>query len=544
MNSFDMAHCSDIFLNNSHVGIIVVDIHRKILFANELLYKKMGCTEEELLNHSTEIIYNTKDDFVKFYELAIAPTLAGESVCIDYQFKTRDGTPFWAQVCGDVMNEEQDILWTIVDITKKRALAQENDKLRERIQLALIGYKAGMYEWNMLDDSAYYSDEWKLMLGYEDTKLDAHLHTWKDLVHPDDIDAIMIHVQNTVDKHLKTIETVHRLKHKKGHWIWILGRGNIEYNADAKALKMVGIHTDITEQKKRELKLKHQAQIIAQTHDSVISIDVSGKILSWNKGSERLFAYTSEEIIGQSINILQYQKDLMDFSKIIGALQKDSEIHKEIRLIKKTGESIYVDLSLSLLRDEDEKIIGIIGYAQDISQRKEMEEKLHFQVQHDVLTGLPNRTLFNDRLEQAIIKTQRNKAVKIALFFIDLDRFKEINDTLGHNIGDGVLKEVAFRMSQEIRQVDTLSRLGGDEFTIIVEELHRVEDSSLLAQKILDALAEPMIIDSHKIFISASIGISICPDNTTILHDLIKYADQAMYRAKAKGCNNFQYFTA
>ena len=215
MNDFNITHCSDIFLNNSHVGIMVVDIHREVLFVNTLLCEKLAYKEEEILHKSTQNIFISHDDFLEFYEFAVAPALAGESVCIDYQFKTNDGTLFWAEVCGHIMNEQQDILWTIVDITKKRALAEENNKLKERIQLALIGYKAGMYEWNMIDNSAYYSDEWKLMLGYQDIEIDAHLDTWKNLVHPEDIDTIMLHVQDTVSKQLETIETIHRLKHKR-----------------------------------------------------------------------------------------------------------------------------------------------------------------------------------------------------------------------------------------------------------------------------------------------------------------------------------------
>ena len=154
MNSFDTKHCSDIFLHNSHIGIMVVDIHRNVLFVNDLLCKKNGFKKEELLGNSTNNIYLTHDDYLEFYKLAILPTLAGKSVCLDYQFKTKDGTPFWAEVSGDVINKKQDILWSIVDITNKRTLAIENEKLRERIELALIGYNAGMYEWNMLDNSA------------------------------------------------------------------------------------------------------------------------------------------------------------------------------------------------------------------------------------------------------------------------------------------------------------------------------------------------------------------------------------------------------
>lgn len=412
-------------------------------------------------------------------------------------------------------------------------------KVKERIKLALLGYNAGIYEWNMLDNSAYYSDEWKEMLGFDkDEQIAPHLSTWANLVHPDDFDEIMLNVEKVVKNLSKTVETVHRLKHTDGRWIWILGRGYIEYNADGTPVKMVGIHTDITQQKLKELKLIHQAQIIEQIHDSVISTDLEGNILTWNKGSELLFGYKKNEIITKHISIIEYEKN---YTAYIEHVITNNTLYKEIRLKTKNNIIIFVDLHLSVLRDSNDNIMGIIGYLQDITKRVEAEKELRYRAYHDTLTNLPNRLLFKDRLNMGIKKAKRTNA-KIGLFFIDLDHFKKINDTYGHDVGDEVLQEVANRIKKLIREEDTLSRIGGDEFIIIMENLKTIKDTSILAEKILATLSLPITINTLKIFLSTSIGISIYPDDAQVDSDLIKHADNAMYKAKSKGRDNFQYY--
>ena len=174
---------------------------------------------------------------------------------------------------------------------------------------------------------------------------------------------------------------------------------------------------------------------------------------------------------------------------------------------------------------------------------KKQKDVLYDQAHHDALTGLPNRVLFNDRLEHGIEQAKRHKT-EIALFFIDLDHFKQINDSLGHPIGDRVLIAVTERLKAKIRKEDTLARLGGDEFTIIIEDITKVEDISLLAQKILNVLIQPIHVEGHTLYISCSIGISLYPRDDTNADNLIKYADTAMYRAKEEGRNNFQFYAA
>ena len=217
-------------------------------------------------------------------------------------------------------------------------------------------------------------------------------------------------------------------------------------------------------------------------------------------------------------------------------------IHKNSHIDK------YVELSASPLLDKDNNCIGIIEVGRDITslidtqnELSKQKDKLNFQVHHDSLTGLANRTLFEDRLNQAILKAKRHNT-KIAIFFMDLNKFKSINDTLGHKAGDIVLKNVSKRIKEIIRQEDTLARIGGDEFTIIMENIIKKEDSLKLAEKVINVLKEPINFQGIDLNISISIGISIFPDDMIEAEALLKYADKAMYKAKATKQNAPVFF--
>ena len=293
---------------------------------------------------------------------------------------------------------------------------------------------------------------------------------------------------------------------------------------------------------------KQQAQVLEQVNDSVISTDLEGNIVSWNRGSQKMLGYTSDEVIGKNMSIIHRKEDIKKNKEYAQKLLTSGAFSVNAYLVKKSKDLVYVSIALSLLKDEHKNIIGLIGVSHDITQRKKDEEKLleqrnrlDHQAHHDALTGLPNRLLFNDRLEQSIQKAKRN-STKVALLFIDLDHFKEINDSLGHDVGDEILKVVTRRLSETMRGKDTLARLGGDEFTVIVEELKKGEDASLLAQKIIEVLSKPIVINDNILYVSSSIGISLYPDDGASTQNLLKFADAAMYKAKDEGRNNFQYY--
>ncbi len=262
------------------------------------------------------------------------------------------------------------------DITEKKNSEKETKILEERLELAMNGSNDGIWDWNIVDNSVYFSPRWKEMLGYRDDELVNEVPTWTNHIHPDDMEATWAAIHKHINSETEYYEGIHRLKHKDGHWVWILDRGKALYDSNGNATRMIGTHTDISEQKAIELKALHQQQIIEQIHDSVISTDLGGIITSWNSSSELLLGYSADEVIGKHISLIYLDEDLQVLGKNISLLMKDGENYVTVRLVTKSNEVLHVDLSLSLLKNEDATPIGMIGYAKDITEKQRAEETM------------------------------------------------------------------------------------------------------------------------------------------------------------------------
>lgn len=279
-----------------------------------------------------------------------------------------------------------------------------------------------------------------------------------------------------------------------------------------------------------EAQLQRQAQILDQIHESVLTTDLAGYITSWNRGAELLFGYSAAEALGQHVLFL-YAEEEGAFHD--GFAEQGGQL-MEVRRRKKTGEVFWASLSLAPLRDGGGKMIGLIAYLTDITERKRAEERLHHLAYYDALTGLPNRTLFAKLADQALLAAQRN-AQPGCLLFIDLNRFKLINDTLGRRIGDELLRQIALRFRGALREQDLVARLGGDEFAVALFDLGQHYEASLVAHKLQACLLAPFLIDGHDLRVGASIGISVARQDGGDAETLLRLADIAMVRAKQGG---------
>ncbi|MES2077448.1 MAG: EAL domain-containing protein [Pseudomonadota bacterium] len=279
-----------------------------------------------------------------------------------------------------------------------------------------------------------------------------------------------------------------------------------------------------------EAQLQHQSQILDQIHESVLTMDLSGFITSWNKGAEKLFGYSSVEAVGRNILFL-YEDEDMSFHD---AFVEQGGRLMEVRRKKKSGEIFWASLSLSPLCDMHDRSIGLIAYLTDITERKLAEERIHHLAYYDALTNLPNRTLLTKLVDQALTVAQRSKLHGCVLF-IDLNRFKMINDTLGRQIGDELLRDVAQRFRSVLRDQDLVARLGGDEFAVGLFDISQHYEASMVAHKLLAALSAPFLIGGHDLRVGGSIGISVYPQDGGDAETLLRLADIAMYRAKQGG---------
>ncbi|MFJ9448764.1 putative bifunctional diguanylate cyclase/phosphodiesterase [Herbaspirillum sp. NPDC101397] len=285
-----------------------------------------------------------------------------------------------------------------------------------------------------------------------------------------------------------------------------------------------------------ESKLEQQAQILNQMHESVITMDQAGFITSWNRGAEQLFGYTAIEAIGRNVLFL-YENEDEDDTSLNDVFLAQGGREMEVRRRKKSGEAFWASLSLSVMRDQHGQPIGMIGYINDITERKNAEKLIHHLAYYDSLTGLPNRTLLTRTVDQALLAAQQD-SIYGCIMFIDLNRFKPINDTLGHVAGDMLLVEVAIRLRKALRDEDVVARLGADEFAIALFDIDKDYHAGFVAQKLIALFDEPFFIDGHELRVGASIGISMYPQDATDTETLLRLADIAMYRAKQGGENN------
>lgn len=294
------------------------------------------------------------------------------------------------------------------------------------------------------------------------------------------------------------------------------------------------------------LRFSHQRLLSHHEHSplAVIEWDTDFKVVSWNKAAESIFGYSKEEALGRHAVGLIVPESVRDEVSIIwdNLLKKSGGERHTNENITRDGRTVLCEWYNTPLKDQFGNVIGVASLADDITERKSSEEMIWKQANYDTLTGLPNRNMFHDRLSQEINKSKR-AGLSLALLLVDLDEFKEVNDTLGHDAGDLLLQEAAHRISECIRGTDTVSRLGGDEFTIILSELPDNTKVENIAQLIINRLSEVFYINGETVHVSGSVGITMFPDDATSIEVLMKNADQAMYAAKKKGRNRFSYFT-
>ena len=291
-----------------------------------------------------------------------------------------------------------------------------------------------------------------------------------------------------------------------------------------------------------EVERRLAATVFDCSSDAIIVTDPSNVIISVNPAFCEITGFERAEVLGKDPKMLSSgRQDREFYAQMWKSLQEVGKWNGEVWNRRKDGEVYPEWLSVSTVKNNKGDTTHYVGIFSDITERKQAEERVRHLAHYDALTDLPNRTLFHDRLQQAVIQAQRNRE-QVAVMFIDLDRFKVINDTLGHSTGDLLLQAVAQRLTNCIRQGDTVCRQGGDEFVILLPKVNHAEDAALVAQKILDALTQPFFIEGHELHISASVGISFFPSDGVSPEILMKHADVAMYRAKELGRNNYQFY--
>ncbi len=398
----------------------------------------------------------------------------------------------------------------------------------------------------------YVSPSVKILRGYEPEEV--LQQTLSDAFASSSVNAAMkaisemmeLEKSGTEDSISRTLQL--EINKKDGSTVWTETKLSFIIDKNQRPVGILGVVRDITRRKQMEEELRQGKEkyqsILENIQEGYFEVDLTGRYTFFNDSLCRITGCSHEELLGANYKQFSDKENVKKVFLAFNQIYKTGEPAQEInwQFTRKDGSKRYIEASASLLKDSSGKTVGFKGMIRDITERKRIEKELSHMATHDVLTGLPNRFMFSQALNQAIQSAQRHKR-QLAVLFIDLDRFKTINDSLGHDAGDQLLKQIARRFKQSLRSVDVIGRLGGDEFIIMIEELSNLSQAATVAQKILTTAIQPITLMGEECRVTASIGISIYPRDGEDGQSLMKNADSAMYFAKEEGKNNYQFYS-
>jgi len=536
----------DAMVSGTSDAIFIKNLQGRYLLVNQAAAQFVGLPVSAILGHSDAQLFS-EPTARQLQETDRAIIAQGCAQTYEEHVFTLDGKAldFWVTKgpIGDGAGHTLGLFGIARDITDKKLAA---DALREREQKlarVLEGSEQGYWDWNLQTNCFEVSARWEQMLGFERGEMNVSPENWPNLVHPDDLPTTLESIQNHVKGETPSYESEFRARTKSGAWRWISTRGRVvTRSADGKALMMSGTHTDVTERKHFEMAQKEAATVFSSSYEGIMVVSRQMLITKINPAFTRITGYSADDVLGQPPSILSSGKqDPVFYRTMWDALAHHNFWSGEVWNRRKNGELYAELLSISAVRDAQGEVQHYVGVFSDISQLKAHEAELDRIAHYDPLTGTPNRRLLADRLEQAIARCARS-GHSLAVCFLDLDGFKEVNDRYGHAAGDALLVGVTRNLQHVLRADDTLARMGGDEFVLLLSNIATPEECSLILERVLQATGEPVTIDGHPITISASIGVSLYPTDHADADALLRHADQAMYLAKEAGKNRFHLF--
>ena len=431
------------------------------------------------------------------------------------------------------------------DITARKQSEREFLRLHERFSLALKTVGLGIFDWDAKENKLLADARVFEIFGVSPEGRNGQFNDWIDYLHPDDRERTITQVVAALRSAATDVKLAYRVVRPDGTIRHLEVHDHIVRDAaTGRVLRLIGADFDITERKETEERLLLAEKVFDNSPVAIVITDSDNHIISVNDSFVRISGYAESEVLGHDPRLLASGLHDADFFKRMWQSLRERDYWEgEVWDRRKTGEIYPKWMTINVVRDrEDASRVHYVAIFSDITERKQAEEHIHHLAHHDPLTTLPNRMELEARLEQSIAAADRNRH-SVAVMFLDLDRFKTINDTLGHHVGDLLLIEVARRLRQTVRSSDTVARLGGDEFVIVVPALETPAVATTVAGNILAALCQPYQIEGHTLHSTPSIGVSIYPQDGNDVGTVMKYADTAMYHAKEKGRNGFQFFS-
>jgi diguanylate cyclase (GGDEF)-like protein/PAS domain S-box-containing protein len=510
----------------------------KVIDCNNKTLDMFGCNRGQIINQPLYKFSplqqpdgsNSKDRMKQKINIA----LGGESQFFEWKLAQQNESIFDAEVsfnCVELKGKR--LLHCVVrDVTERKREEELYKTLATSSPVGIYIIRDGKFRFINPKFQEFVGYTAQELLGMESISL----------IHPDDREAArenaikMLKMQRTTPYEFRTIT-------KDGNIKWTM-ETVIPIYYDGKR-EVLGNYLDIDDRKKAEQALKSSEEryrtILENIEDGYYEMSMKGNLTFFNESCRKIFGYPREELMGMdNRQFLDKESAEKIFQLAVKVYQTGKpEKSSEFEIIRKDGFKRHVEISASVMKDISGAISGFRGIIRDVDDRKKAEATILHMAYHDALTGLPNRMLFNDRLNVAMSIAQRNNK-RFAVMMLDLDKFKTINDTLGHDVGDQLLQSVGNRLRGRLRKSDTVARMGGDEFMLLLPEINQREDAEVIAKKIVDSFQRAFALGGHELKITTSIGIAVYPDSGLDFDTLKKNADIAMYKAKERGRNNFQ----
>lgn len=420
---------------------------------------------------------------------------------------------------------------------------QEVRQNKERLELAITASNLGLWDWDLVSDHVYYQN-FEGILGYKEDEEPGFMAHLQSLVHPEDFPLVRHAMADHLKGKTRFYLVEYRVKHKSGKWIWVEDRGKVVEWQNKRAKRLIGTHRDISVNKDTTEQLQLAATVFDNISEAIFILDAELNFISVNNYFTTITGYTLTDV---------YHCSIMDYRHVPESVKAQyEEIHNHLNRYgfwqgellerRKNGDTYPQWLQINAIYDDKNNIRQYVGIFSDLTTRKESEEQLRYLATYDSITGLANRSLFKNRLHAAINHARQNHS-KLALLYIDLDRFKPINDTYGHEFGDKILSAAAERLISVMPSADTISRLGSDEFTVILDNYISSSQVAELCEKLIKTMKAPFIINNIEIALGCSIGVSEYPRNAKELQTMLNQADSAMYQSKRLGGNSYHFFT-
>ena len=541
-----LTHLAEDIIANINVGIYIVQ-NGKFVYVSPLFQKLSGYSGAVLIDKNP-LDYIHPDDREAVRKKAINSLKRKGSGAYEYRFVRKNGELLWVmeKVASITYEGKRAALASIMDVTERKKMEETTCDSDEKYRTILESIEDGYYEVDHAGNFTFFNDSMCVLLGYSrEEMMGMNNRRYIDKENARKLFQTFNQVYTTGEP-AKAFDW--QVVRKDGTKRYIEASISLRKDSSGNRVGFRGITRDITERKKMEEAIQKSEEryrtILDEMEDGYFEVDLAGNYIFINDAITRHLGYPKEELIDTSFRDQVAKEDLGKIYKAFGNICLTGSPERAIsyKVLRKDGTTGFSEMTGFPLKDQKGDIIGFRGIGRDVSVRKRMEEEILYQATHDALTGLANRMLFSQMMHHAIETAKRYKK-QFAVLFIDLDRFKVINDTLGHDAGDQLLKEIAARLRQILRSADLIARLGGDEFVILIEEVGDISQAATVAHKIIVGVIKPVTIMGQECRITASIGISMYPKDAEDEQTLMKNADMAMYLAKEEGKNNYQFYS-